>query len=152
MSHHLKRILIIFSVALNIGFAITAVVLYYNPPSHPHHRYWAFALETMKRLDLPPEQNRDVTTYMDQFKQKMSTTMEAFHQAHIEKLKVLSKPGPLNQKEFNKANNAFKHIVERKHQEIQNHVLTMRQKLGDEKGAQFFSEMLAKVKSHKRHH
>lgn len=151
MNHHLKRIVIMFSVALNIGFIITAIVFHTNHPPRPPHRYQAHAKEVVQRLNLPPEQNRDLTIYMDQFKAEIDKTMQALHQARTDMLTVLSTPGPLDQKKFDETNTALNRLGERKHQEIRNHVLKMRKQLGDDKGAQFFAEMLAKVTSDKRH-
>lgn len=151
MNHHLKRILIMFSVALNIGFIITAIVLHINHPLNPHHRYQAYAKEVVQRLNLPPEQNRDLRIYMDQFKEQIDATMQALLLARTDMLEVLSNPGPLDQKNFDKKNIALNLLTEQKNQEIRKHVLKMRKQLGDDKGAQFFAEMLAKIKSKKRH-
>ncbi len=151
MNHHLKRILIMFSVALNIGFIITAIVLYYTHPPRPHHRYRAYAQEALQRLNLPPEQHKDVTMYMDLFKEQIDATMQALHLARTDMLMVVSNAGPLDQKKFDETNAALNLLAEQKNQEIRHHVLRMRKQLGDDKGAQFFSEMLTKVKTDKRH-
>ena len=140
-----------FSVTLIMGFIITAIVLHYHRPPEPHHRYGDYAKKVVQRLNLPPAQHKDLTRYMDQFRHQVDTTKQELHEARTDMLTVLSKPGPLNRKQFDETNNAFNLLTEKKSQILRIHILTMRQKLGDEKGAQFFSEMLAKIKSHKRH-
>ena len=150
MSHHLKRILIMFSVALNLGFIITASVLYINHPPRPHQRYRAIAHKTIEQLNLPPAQYTDTKAYIKQFEDQLEATIRALHQSRTDILLVLSKPGALDQQQYEVVTEILsQHAIKKRHL-ISRHLLQLRQKLGDEKGAQFFAAILAKVTDHQR--
>jgi hypothetical protein len=142
----MKRILIVFSVALNIGFVMAAILTYYYHPSGLLARYSTHVQKIMKRLDLPPQQNQDLATHIDQFKEQFGSNLEALRRARTDMLMALAAPGPLDRNQFDEAYTQLDLLSKQEHQLVRNHLLMMRKQLGNEKGAHLFSEMLAKNK------
>lgn len=148
MTMHAKRIWVLFSVALNIGFIITAIVLFYTHPSPmTHHHYHAHARKALAQLNLAPEQEKAALENMDRFRKLRDDSVQDFHKARTRMLSLLSQPGPLDHAQFDAISEQVAQLVTRKHERIRQHVLDMRKRLGDEKGAKFFAAMLAQVEA-----
>ena len=150
MNIHLKRILIIFSAALNIGFLVTALFLIYNHPKDPpHHSHMKQINAALEQLDLPSEQEKDMREVIENFQVRQEQTISRFKQARTASLKVLAKPGPIDRIKFDEQSLEIKNIIDRRHVSIRNHLLEIRKLLGDENGARFFSTILRQVKAEK---
>jgi hypothetical protein len=145
-----KRILILFSVALNIGFVVTAIYFYATHPILPHQSYRAYAQKALNSINLPGEEESAVTAAMERFRASLDVTKLAFHQARSKMLFVLAQPGPLDKKQFDAVAEEVNQLISQKHSDIRAHILDMRHRLGDEKGAQFFAAMLEQVKTSKK--
>lgn len=151
MTLHAKRIWILFSVALNIGFVITAIVLFYtNPPPMTHPHYHAYARKALAQLDLAPEQEKAVLENMDRFRDLRNNVDRDFHKVRSRMLSLLSLPGPLDHVQFDAIGKQVAQLETRKHECIRQHILDMRNRLGDEKGAEFFAAILAQVQTNNK--
>ncbi len=146
MKNYSKLILIVFSIALNIGFIVAAVFIYYNHPSTSHYSYLGYAKEIIKGLDLSVDQNKEVAICLDSFKKEISSTGHELHKLQNEMLVLLSAPGDLDEDRLNQIYSTQNHLFQKKHQIVRDHLLMMKKQLGDEKSTRFFSELLKKNK------
>ena len=149
MTLQVKRILTLFSVALNIGFLISAILLYMSHPTLHQRAYRVHAKKALESLNLPKDQEQTVTAAMERFEDSIDQIHLSFHQARSKMLSALAQPGPLDKNQFDAASEEVKQLLFRKDNRIRTHILEMRRRLGDEKGAQFFTAMLAQVKPSK---
>lgn len=140
-----KRVWVMFSVALNIGFVIVAAVLVYkHPPSF--RDYAKMNQEIISRLDLSADVEKSVTASMEKMETTHKDFVQKLHRSRNEGITLLSQPGPVDQKRFEMLNNAIVELLIQQNRSVQNHLLKIRNQLGDDKGTRFFSELLKKVK------
>lgn len=149
MNITLKRILIIFSIMLNIGFVITAaIVIYYHPANH-RERHLTYSENAVKSLHLLPDKEKRMLAAVKDFHQKMSETKKDFKEYRAKILSVLAEPGPIDQDRFEASVNGIHERHGQLHEMIRGYVLKMRQDLGDENGARFFHELKRQLQSEK---
>ena len=141
-----KHILMIFSIALNIGFIVAAVFIYYNHPATSRSGYLTFAREIIKELDLPAELNEEIKTGLELFRKDIASTGSQLQQLQNKILKVLSASRKLNEDELSEIYAGQDVLFQQKHKIVRDHLLMMKSKLGDEKSSRFFSELLKKNK------
>ena len=148
MNFTAKRLLFIFSIALNIGFIIMAVALFYNKHYHHHKddKGHEMRLKILSNLDLPPDLEKSVAASMEEVEKIHSDYIRKLYQTRNDGLTLLSQPESLDIKKFKKLNAQIVDIMIRKNRLIYEHLIDIRNKLGDEKGARFFSEILKQVK------
>lgn len=137
-----KRLLVLFSVALNIGFVIVAVVLIFHD-GHPSHRGVQRQLTTMvERLDLPEAQKKAALESLKTFNIKIHELDADLKQAHIDLLRMLSQNKPLDQNELHRLVMQIGQRHNNKDKAFQGHIIALHTLLGNEKSAQFFSYLL----------
>ncbi len=146
MNYHYKQILTAFSMALNIGFIVAAIVIYYNHPSGSHGRYSTNAKKIVDNSDLSSEKKQELITSLEQFTKEISGMGMKLHQGQVEMLRVLSRPGPLDVHSFDEIYARQSVLWKEKHEMLRDHLLFMRKELGDEKSDWFFSRILANNK------
>ncbi len=146
MNYHYKRILTAFSVALNIGFIVAAIVIYYNHPSGSHGRYPTNAKKIVDSSELTSEKKQELISALEEFTKEISGMGMKLHQGQIDMLKVLSHPGPLDYNAFQRIYERQNLLWKKKHETLRDHLLFMRKNLGDEKSGWFFSRILANNK------
>lgn len=145
-----KRILILFSVALNVGFVIMAGVLAYHhgPPFRGHSGIEIAAM--VQRLKLPEAQESAVLDTIEQFRAARDAQDKDLKQARDNIIRLLASAGPLDRKQLHALIEAAEHQEKRKSRVFEAHVLQLRDQLGDEKGALYFTFLLEHLKAGKQ--
>ncbi len=146
MNNHCKQILTVFSAALNIGFIVAAITIYWHHPSESHYRYSTNAKKIIEASEFSPAEKENLIKYLEQFTRQISAVGTDLHQSQIALLKVLSAPGPMDYAAFDETYARQNILWDKKHQLLRDHLLHMRKELGDEKSAWFFSQMLTNNK------
>jgi hypothetical protein len=67
-----KRILILFSAALNVGFMIVALTLVYQHSRPLHERDWNQLVDIVRQLDLPAAQSQEARNRYNQLANMMT--------------------------------------------------------------------------------
>ena len=142
-----KRILILFSVALNIGVVIMAIALIYHHSKPQDDRSWRELAEIVKRLDLPASQSRAALDDMRKFRSSMDNLDEGLQRARGDILRLAARSGPVDREELHRLIEAADHYSTLKGELFETHVMELRRLLGDEKGAQFFSLLQKHIES-----
>lgn len=147
MNFNTKRILVIFSVALNIGFVVMAVILALNHPKR-FRPSQEMRIEILSHLNLPEELEKSVIASMETVEASHKDFKRNLYQARNKGLTLLARPGPLDQAQFEQTNNEIVEIMALQNNSIRDHLVEIRQMLGDEKGARFFGEILEESRKH----
>jgi hypothetical protein len=124
-----KRILIMFSVALNIGFVIMAIFISYHHPKSFDERSWSDITGIVQRLQLP-KARADDRHQLD------------LRQARTDVIRSLAGNGAVDRDRLHLLLEAVSHQEKIGKEAFEAHVLDIRRQLGDEKGAEFFSLLL----------
>jgi hypothetical protein len=143
-----KRVLVIFSITLNLGFLIMAAIGVIHHPS-PSHRSAKMRLEALSRLDLPEAVEMPIIAAMHKMEADHNDFKRRLHLAINTSIALLAKPGPVDEEHFFDLNDKAVDLMARQNQAIREHLLDIRRRLGDEDGAQFFTEMLKQVEKRK---
>lgn len=144
-----KRILILFSIALNVGFIIMTFTTGYHH-YRPFHKNWLKLADTVHQLDLPDSEENDVLDTIKKFRDVFDQHHLAIKQGRKEIMQVLAKTGPLDQVKLHQLLQATDQHEKRKNEIFEAHVVELRHRLGDEKGAQFFSLLLQQLDAEDR--
>ena len=136
-----KRILIFFSVALNIGFLAAALYQNYDRVLPRHERRWQELMTIVQELDLPSGKEAEVTGLMTRFKREMEVLDKQSRSVRKQAMALMARTGPLDRRQLHRLfQESARHSI-RKKEMFEAHVLRMREVLGDEKGAEFFSRL-----------
>jgi hypothetical protein len=102
-------------------------------------------MEILSHLDLSPDMEKTVTASI----KEVGTAHEAFirrmHRARNETVMLLSRPEPVDKKRFGSLNDEIVQLMIQNNHIMREHLLDIRDRLGDENGARFFSEMLKRA-------
>lgn len=142
-----KRLLTLFSVALNIGFVIMATVMILNHPPSRHERTAREVIEIVERLDLPAAKEEAIVEEISRFRETMNDHDHDLKTARRDVIRLLAAQGPVDRGELHRL---FVVTLDREKQKsgaFEAHVMELRSQLGDEKGAQFFSQLLAHIEA-----
>lgn len=142
-----KRILIMFSVALNIGFIAMAITMACNHSISHHQRSWNELVHIVRHLDLPQTQENKVIESIKQFGTVVDRQHGDVKKARDSILALLAKDGPVNPDELHRTILSVDRQEALKNKAFETHVLELRSLLGDEKGAQYFSALLEHVRN-----
>lgn len=142
-----QRILIFFSVALNIGFLLVALTLVYQHSIPHRERSWREFVDMIEHLDLPAEQSRAVLENIRQFRATVDRADADLRHARGAILDLLAKPAPVDPAALHRLVSAADAQSRRKGDLFEAHALELRRLLGDEKGAHFFSLLQRHFKS-----
>ena len=137
-----KRILILFSVALNIGFVVVAISMAVQHSRPYHERSWLELVGIVEQLDLPPGEEAAVLETIKAFRKIADKHDEDIKTARKMVLQLLAASGPLDRGRLHALVEAAEQEHEIKGKVFENHVADLRRQLGDEKGAEFFSRLL----------
>ncbi len=139
-----KRMLVMFSVALNIGFVIMAAVLVYeHPPSH--HNFFNMQVKTLSGLNVPAQVKQSVLDELMAMENSHKNHIDRLEQARHDAMTLLATPGPLDQKRFDTIDATIAEILNQRSHQIHDHLIEIRKQLGDEKGAEYFSVLMKEV-------
>lgn len=141
-----KRLLILFSVALNIGFIImTVTTLYYHPQGH-HKKNWKELTGIISRLALSEDREKNALECLSRFKSTMDRYDKDLKQARKSVILFLAESGPLDKQQLDKLIETVDEKEKIKRDLFEAHVIDLREKLGPEKGPMFFSLLSAGAK------
>lgn len=142
-----KRIFIMFSVALNIGFVIMAIMMVYHHSRPFHERSWLEIVDIVQRLKLPDAQESAALDTIKQFRVMVDKLDQDVKQAHSNILLLLARTEPVDPNQLHRLIEAAGHQEKRKNEALEAHILELRNQLGNEKGALFFSLLLEQLKA-----
>jgi hypothetical protein len=142
-----KRLFIIFSVALNVGFIVTAIIVLVYHPIDPLERRLAYKEKALKGLNLNSDQENMMLAEIRSFHQKFDKTRQGFKVFRSRILSILAAPGPLDSQRIEAVGDEIQQRQDQIRQMAFHHVLTLRQQLGEENGARFFQALKKKVES-----
>ena len=149
LSH--KRMLILFSAALNIGFVIAAAVMFAQH-SGPFHRRSSKQIEQIvHRLDLQAPKEAEILDTIRQFRETVGRLDRNVKKARDDVMLLLGRKGPVDPKQLRRLNEKAQIQENLKTAAFEAHVLDLRSRLGDEKGALFFFLLLEQIQSKNRH-
>ncbi|GAB6905015.1 hypothetical protein DESC_700188 [Desulfosarcina cetonica] len=142
-----KRMLVFFSVALNVGFVIVALTLVYQHSISHRERSWREVVDIVGRLDLPADQSQAVLASIRQFRATVDLADQDLRRARGSVINLLAQDGPVDPAALHRLMAVADGQGRRKSDLFEAHVLKLRQLLGDAKGAQFFSLLQQHFKS-----
>lgn len=146
-----KRGLVLFSVALNVGFVIVALILVYQHSTHSHDHGWRELVAIVGKLDLPAEQSRRVLDDMRQFHSDVEALDRELERARGRVMALLARKGPVDREQLHRLMEAVDERGRRKSERFERHIIELRHLLGDEKGSQFFSLLQRHMQSTHAH-
>ena len=140
-----KRIFIFFSVALNIGFIIMALFMVVN---HPGKSTVKSGIEGLiQKLDLTETQHDDLLKSIQSLRVSVEKQEMEIKAARDNLIRVASENGPLDRRRLNELCEAIDQEETDKNRLMLTHMIEIRDLLGDEKGARFFSLLLEHLKN-----
>ncbi len=137
-----KRIFIMFSVALNMGFVIVAITMALHHSKPFRERSWLEIVDIVQDLKLPEAKESAALDTIKQFRIAFDKHHRDVKQAHINLIRLLAETGPVDQDQLHPLIEAADHQEKLKNEAVEAHVLELRSLLGNEKGARFFSLLL----------
>lgn len=147
-----KRLLIFFSVALNLGFIIMGMVMLYRNSIPVKERSMREFITIVNQLKLPKTQSQIVLDNIGQFHATVGQIHKELKDARGDILRLLSRKDPVEQEQLHSLIKATDRLGQRKSEIFEAHVLELRQLLGDEKGARFFLLLDQHIKSEDKGH
>ena len=147
MNLYHKRMLIFFSVALNVGFVIMAIVMLVQHPNSSHKRSYRAILGVVSQLNLPEDQERAVLETIQRFRGTMDQHNQDLKKARSNIVRFLAVDGPVDRDQLHRLTNALDSEEKIKNNAFEAHFMDLRNQLGNEKGAQFFSLLLAHIET-----
>jgi hypothetical protein len=148
-----KRLLILFSVALNIGFVIMAIVMVVQHHGSSHNRSQRAIIDIVQQLSLPEDQQRSVLKTVEQFKATLDQHNQNLKAARSNIVRRLAARGPVDRSQLHPLTDALVAKEKLKNEAFEAHFMDLRNQLGNEKGAEFFSLLLAHFDTRdKTHH
>ena len=141
MSRNLPRFLLIFSLALNVGFL--AFFLHPLVFGFPEHRPPRFPTEeVIASLDLPADTEQSLRELMEDFGERLHANEEALQTARVHSLEVLATPGPLDEEGLERNKQELMELREERLQMLFAHAQSVEVTLGPELRTRFFSFLL----------
>lgn len=141
----LKRLLILFSVSLNIGFvAFTA----YNVLHKPAPRWQMFETlfsESLAKTNAPPETKARALAEQNRFAEEFSALKDVSRRAKLQRLELFAAQGALDKDRMQANSDERMAIYAERDALLQQHFLNMRDILGGEQSALFFNELRARL-------
>ena len=142
-----KRIGILFSVALNIGFVIMATAMALQQSKSAHDRSWSELVGVVEGLGLPPARQDAVLDTIRSFRTTIAAHDRSLYQARNAVLATLARAGSLDHDALHRCTEAVGRQETIKTEAFEVHVIDLRRQLGDEKGALFFSLLLENIQA-----
>ena len=143
MSLFQKRLLILFSVALNIGFVIVAIVMMVHHTIHSKHHSDHEILDVVRQLNLPQKQESAVMKTIQDFRAVVDQNKQALKQARVDVVRYLAQDGPVDRDRLHRLAQVLETIEKDRNNTFESHFMELRNQLGDKKGAYFFALLMA---------
>jgi hypothetical protein len=141
-----------FSVALNIGFVLVAISLACHHSISFEKRSRKVVKGMVQRLNLPATQESAILDSIQDFRKTLIAQDRDLRKARGDILRLLAASGPLDPVRLHAMVDATDIQEKLKNRMLENHVLELRNRLGDEKGAMFFAYLLEHLESEYRPH
>lgn len=142
MSIAVKRVLILFSVALNIGFIASCAWNYFQPSESRSQRRWNELMVTVDELKLGPAQKEETLKCLSEFKDNYKALKKRIRQSRHEEILFLADPASLDPVQFEKLSKKAVTLTREKQNMYQSHVMELNRIMGDEQRACFFNHLL----------
>jgi len=143
-----KRILILFSVALNIGFLIMALFQAYQHTIYPKEQQrWKELMIIVRELNLPDAKAARAMETIARFRERMDSIETELKQARMEVLDLLAQTGPIDKERLHSLVQAAEMFSQKKRSMFEAHVIELRQVLGNGDGARFFIRLKEHIES-----
>ncbi len=142
-----KRWVMIFSLALNIGFVIMAAYgLYAHYLAGPSHIRHIQAIEqSLQELDLPPQIKQQAKAEYSRFLNQMGLIRSEIRATGHNNFELLSREGTFDQQAFDQNWAKIFELGSRKYALVKEHLMNMHQILGPEYSAAFFNDVKLKT-------
>lgn len=147
-----KRLLIFFSVALNVGFLIMAIVMMLHSTDASHHRSYQEILDIVKQLNLAGDQELALVETIKQFRTTLDQHNQDLKKARSAIVRLLAAAGPVDRNQLRRLTAAVGSEENLKNEAFEAHFMDIRSQLGHEKGAQFFTLLLARIEARDQTH
>ena len=145
-----KRIMIFFSVALNIGFLAMSIFHAYDQAVPRKDRRWKELVAMVNELDLPDARSKQVVDLMAGFRETLDRIEKEDKRSRMETLTYLATPGPVDKERLHELLMTSALYSRKKRALFETHVMEMRRLLGDDAGPRFFSRLKTHVASSHR--
>lgn len=149
MSLFWKRLGIVFSVALNIGFIGMAIfmVCQHGTSEQRHERFSRELVAMVQQLQLPEEKEKIVLKKIEGFDLFINKHKQNIRQAQSGILLCLAENGPLDRAKLQQHCALADKLVQKRDRAFEAHAIELRALLGDAKGAEFFGLLLEHLQS-----
>lgn len=147
MSRNIPRYLLIFSLALNLGFLLLFLFQQFvgRPPFHPGPPR-ELAAQVIKDLDLTPEQEKAMNELEAAFDKQSHQMERTGGEERFEVLKLMAAPGPLNEEALRAQEQVLLEMVQKRFDMFLTHARDMEEIIGPDKRAQFHSILMEHIK------
>jgi Spy/CpxP family protein refolding chaperone len=139
-----KKMLVLFSVFLNIGFLAVAgyTILHHKGFMHKKYHRGMMHIELFQKLNLSPEQNTDIDTFVSRYMTDMDAVSERSFQEKSAFFKTLGSAGSMNDQAVDRhLKSIFELEVEREVIKY-NHLKNIKKILNDEQAESFFNMLI----------
>lgn len=145
MNLTMKRLLILFSVSLNIGFvAFTAYNVLHKPPSR-WQMFETMFTESLAKTSAPPEALAMAWAERNRFADQIFALKDVSRRTKLERLELFAAKGPLEMERMQANSDKHMSIYADRDALLQRHFLNLREILGDEQSVVFFTELHARL-------
>ena len=147
MSRNTARYLLIFSLALNIGFLVLFLAQQFRdgPPLHrgsPRE----LADQVIKGLDLPGEQQEAMRALEASFEEQLRQMGRTVGAERLKVLELMADPGPLDEAALRAQEKVLQDLVRERFDMFLEHAGKMEEIIGPEKRAAFHAALLARIR------
>lgn len=147
-----KRWVMIFSLALNVGFLVMAAYGYYahNLANSLHLRHSQAIEQSLRDLDMPSEIKLRAKEEFAQFTGRMQQIRTRIKATGNENFEILGKQGSFDEQAFDQNWDKIAVLWQQKHALVKAHLKKMRQILGPEYSVAFFNNIKLKTRNDKK--
>lgn len=142
-----KRILIFFSVALNIGFLTMAGLNAWDRSVPKKDKRWNELRGIVLELKLPGEKADKALAVMAEFRDRMDVIEKNHRASHLETLDYLAGAETLDPDRLHALLLGSDQFTRKRRELFESHIMAMRQVLGDTDGLRFFARLRAHLES-----
>lgn len=146
MSLTLKRVLILFSVSLNIGFIVYAVWAYMDDPVSRYKAHATIAGEALARTQAPPDVKQAAQRAIGDFDREISRLHEKMRQSRLRTIGLMAQPGDLPLIELEQVRLDHERMLLERTAMLNSHLINLRQILGPEASQTYFRELRDRLK------
>ena len=147
MNTAVKRAMVLFSVALNIGFISIAAYQFLDQPEKREDRRWQNMMVILDEMALPQSRKAEVIERLSDFRKNYKVLGRQIRQSRRDAMGVLAEPAPLDLDRLNELAENAQTLAQEKQKMLRAHVLELNRLLGDEQRARFYHQILENIKA-----